>query len=105
MTNMIQMIKFEMNKRKMNSKGQAQNVVALVVVSIVIVIALMIWNVVTAGLGAAGNQQIGTGYGNLGSIAAFNTMNVGVNTLLPVYAIVVAAVIIIGILGFLQRSS
>lgn len=102
---MLQMIRTQMEKLRMDSKGQAQNVIALVVTAIVVIIALLIWNVVTAGLGAAGqNTAAGTGYGNLGSLAGFAILNVATNTLLPVYAIVVAAVVIIGILGFLQRS-
>lgn len=105
MSNVTNMIKFEIEKLRDNSKGQAQNAIALVVTTIVILIALLIWNVVTAGLGAQGsNTAAGTGFGNMASISAFQTLNVATNTLLPVYAIVVASVIIIGIVGFLQRS-
>lgn len=103
---MLQEIKFEMNKIKMNSKGQAQNVVALVVTAIVVLIVLMLWNTLTASLAAQGsNTAAGTGFGNYASIGAFTMMNIAVVTLLPVFALVVGAVIIIGIIGFLQTRT
>lgn len=76
----------------LNNKGQANPsgiVIGLVVVLIVIVIGIMIFNQVALAA-------------NLGSIPLLNT---SVLTLLPVIGIVVAAVAVIGILGFAQRAA